>query len=180
MRLLPVAALLSLAACTGQFERNAQAQQRRAAALQSATLVVEYHRNGEDLAHPDTAADQRVIDAFMAGCGMTALRRFDQALTQEIPYAVLSRDDGQARMMIDAGAFDAEASSCFSALHARGRVTWIVAGRELGALQVAGEMAAAVAYPEGHSTSWVGLGGCGSRGGPGYRLSSGKCASWAN
>lgn len=181
MRLWALLPAVALAGCMGDFERSAREHQRISDGLATATLVVEYHRNGEDLARPDPAADQRVIDAFMAGCGKATLNRLDDALAREIPYAVLSKSDGQARMASDAAIFDSEVDRCFTSLGARGKVTWIVSGRELSALQVAGQVAIAMSYPEGHAgTTWAGIGGCGSRGGPGYRLSTGKCASWSN
>jgi hypothetical protein len=133
------------------------------------------------LAHPDAAADQRLLNAFMGGCGMDALRRLDASFAREIPYTVLSQADGQARMVADAAAFDADINRCFDSLHARGRVTWQVGARELDAQAIAVEVASVMSYPEGHTTNWTGLGaGCGSRGGPGYRLASGQCASWSN
>lgn len=167
MKLLPLFAVVALAACSSDFERAVQDHQRRLDAFHRAEFVADF-----------TPMDPRIIQAFRDGCGGEAIDSFNRALDAAMPTAMMSRAQGEKLMVAGAGAFEDASARCLRSLHANGEVRWRINGLEVGAVGMAREFAELVSFAGSAGVS--NSGGCGSRGGPGYRLASGKCAGWLN
>lgn len=175
LRLTGLSALLVLASCaTGPDEL--ERWNRTSQELMSADLAYEYKPiDATSLPGRDRASADAIVEKTCLVHRKASFDQFRRTFLTAPDIALVSSRDQFQRL---SRTFDPDVSSCLERLGLRGSVYWRWNGERLPTERFAQLVMTHAASRPVQRSGLVPVGGCGSRGGPGYRKANGQCASW--
>ena len=173
MRLVPLFAV-ALVGCASTAMSDWMAKMD---AVENAEMVIDYEVVSSRPLTPDERKDrERVLFPRLERCARPIVARLGEKYDAARPMMLVNPAAAYVPIGPDARQADADLARCFANEGAKGSLYMRYQGQlltnvEYNALMVrtASEMPAGASYSSG---------GCGSRGGPGYRKANGRCASW--